>query len=79
MQYDHEKVDEAVLPLLYLTTSEQYGVKRAWKGFAWEGMDRLHEKGFIDNPKTKALSIVLSEEGAKWSAELFERMFGAVG
>jgi hypothetical protein len=79
MEYDHEKVDEAVLALLYLTTSEQYGVKRAWKGLAWEVMDRLHEKGFIDNPKTKALSIVLSEEGAKWSAELFERMFGAVG
>jgi len=76
MEYDREKVDDAVLALLYLTTSEQYGAKRAWKGLAWEVLDRLHEKGFISNPKSKALSIVLSEEGAKRSAELFGRLFG---
>jgi len=76
MEYDREKVDEATLALLYLTTSERYGVKRVWKGLAWEVMGRLREKGFISDPKTKAKSVVLSEEGAKRSAELFERMFG---
>jgi hypothetical protein len=77
MEYDREKVDEAVLALLYLTTSEQYGVKRAWKGLPLDVLDRLHEKGFIANPMSKGTSLVLSEEGAKRSAELFQRLFGA--
>ncbi len=25
---------------------------RAWKGFDWETMNRLHEKGYISNPKS---------------------------
>ena len=76
MEYDQDKVDEIVLALLYLTsTKDKYGT-RAWKGMDWGVMNRLHEKGYISNPKTKALSIVLSEEGEKRSGELFFKHFG---
>ena len=75
MEYDKDKVDEMVLALLYLTTSkDKYGA-RAWKGMAWEVMDRLYEKGHIDNPKNKAKSIALTEQGAKLSMELFKKHF----
>ena len=39
-------------------------------------MNRLHEKGHISNPRGKAKSVALSEEGAKRSRELFEEHFG---
>ena len=75
-EYDTDKVDEAVLALLYLTMFEDnYGV-RAWKGQDWDALNRLHEKGFISNPKSKAKSVALTDEGRKLAEELFEKLFG---
>jgi len=56
MDIDKDKVDELTLALLYLVTWErQEGLgARVWKGFDWETMDRLHEKGLISDPKSKA-------------------------
>lgn len=76
MEYDREKVDEVVLALMQLTLHGEGGVTRAWKGFDWDTLDRLHEKGYIANPKSKAKSVVLREEGLRRSAELFEAYFG---
>ena len=76
MEYDEEKVDEMVLALLYLVTFRDGPVVRAWKGFDWDSMDRLHEKGFIHDPKSKARSVILTEEGESATRELFERHFG---
>jgi len=39
-------------------------------------MNRLHEKGYIGNPKSKAKSVHLTEEGARLSEALFEKHFG---
>lgn len=39
-------------------------------------MDRLYEKGYLSNPKGKAKSVVVTEEGVKRARELFEQMFG---
>jgi hypothetical protein len=78
MEYDKDKVDECTLALLHLVISQRlegYG-GRAWKGFDWDTMGRLHEKGFIADPKGKAKSVVLSEEGYKKSEELFWKLFG---
>jgi hypothetical protein len=75
MEYSKEKVDEVVLALLYLTSSTEQGVTRAWKGHDWDVMDRLHEKGLISDPKSKAKSVVLSEDAAKKSEELFRKYF----
>jgi hypothetical protein len=76
MDYDKDKVDEMTLALLYLTSFEYGGATRAWKGMDWETLGRLHEKGYIGYPKSKAKSVVLSEEGFKRSEQLFEKHFG---
>ncbi len=78
MDIDYHRIDDCTLALLHLVTSvDRYGA-RAWKGFDWETMNRLHEKGYISNPKSKALSVILSEEGLSRSKELFERFFAKV-
>ena len=75
MEYDNSKIDEMVLALLYLTSfDEKFGV-RAWKSHDWDALDRLYEKGYIGDPKSKAKSIVFSEEGFKLSEELFKKHF----
>jgi Domain of unknown function (DUF6429) len=71
--FDHDKVDEIVLALLQLTLHDYC---RAWKGFDWETLDRLYEKGWIENPRSKAKSVVLTEEGLATSARLFQHYFG---
>ena len=48
----------------------------AWKSFDWDTLDRLHEKGLISNPKTKAKSLMMTDEGFQRSKQLFEDMFG---
>ena len=77
MTYDEEKVDEIVLALLYLTSFTQSGITRAWKGQDWDVLNRLHEKGLISDPKSKAKSVMLSEEAAKESARLFQEYFAS--
>ena len=76
MDYDTDKVDEAVLALLYLTRHGGKFETRAWKGHDWDAMDRLYEKGYIGDPKSKAKSVTLSEEGQARSKELFCKLFG---
>jgi hypothetical protein len=70
--FDRDKVDEVVLALMQLTLHDSY---RAWKGFDWETLDRLHEKGWIENPRSKAKSVALTEEGLANSARLFQLYF----
>jgi hypothetical protein len=60
MEYDKDKVDEMILALLYLTTFKDGIALRAWKGLDWDSLDRLHEKGYIGSPKSKAKSVTLS-------------------
>ncbi len=76
MDHDTEKVDEAVLALLHLNAWEEdrWGA-RAWKGMPWEATDRLYEKGLIADPKSKAKSVVLTEEGRRAAEEAFGRLF----
>jgi hypothetical protein len=81
MEYDWDKIEEAGLALLFLTTHEEkigngkLTAKWAWKGMDWELMNRLHEKGWISDPKGKQKSVVLTEEGARRCEELFRKMF----
>ena len=75
MDIDYDKIDDCTLALLYLVTSEnEYGA-RAWKSFDWDTMDRLHKKGYISDPKSKAKSVVMSEEGFSRAKEMFEFFF----
>ena len=75
IEIDEEKVDDAVLALLYLTTFGDKICCRAWKGHNWDSLSRLHQKGYISDPATKAKSVVLTEAGAKRSQDLFEKYF----
>ena len=72
MEIDEEKIDDTVLALLWLTLHDE---RRAWKGFDWDVLDRLHQKGLIANPAGKAKSLVLSDEGLRQSEELFRALF----
>ena len=72
MSLNTGKIDDAVLALLYLTLHDGY---RAWKGFDWEALNRLHEKGMIDDPVNKAKSIVFTLDGLERAKKLFETMF----
>jgi hypothetical protein len=77
MENDKDKVDEMVLALLYLTSSRDQYATRAWKGLNWAVLDRLHEKGYIGDPRGKGPTMDLSEDGARLSKELFFKYFGA--
>jgi hypothetical protein len=68
-------MDDAVLALLQLTLHDD---ARAWKGFDFEVMDRLFQKGFVLDPAHKNKSVVLTARGLARSKELFEAFFGAV-
>ena len=72
MALDTDKIDEAVLALLWLNRHDH---SRAWKGFDWEMLNRLHRKGMIADPVNKAKSVVFTEEGLRRSQELFQAMF----
>jgi hypothetical protein len=72
MNINTDAVDEAVLALLYLTLHDR---NRAWKGFDWDTLNRLHERGLIDDPVNKAKSVILTEEGLCESERLFEKYF----
>jgi Domain of unknown function (DUF6429) len=75
MEYDEERVDDAVLALLWLTMFEDRGITRAWKNHDWKALDRLHAKGFI-GAKSKAKSVVVTEAGKERAHQLFDRLFG---
>jgi hypothetical protein len=79
MKPNLDKIDDAVLALLYLTSftegKGELAFTRAWKGHDWEALDRLHKRGLISDPKKKAKSVVLSQEGRQLSEELFRRLF----
>ena len=74
VKYDKDKVDEAVLALLYLTLHDG---DRAWKGHDWEAMGRLHLKGIIHDPLGKAKSVMLTEEGMDLARSLFTKLFAS--
>jgi hypothetical protein len=79
MEIDNDKIDDTVLALLHLTSFTDRGVTRAWKSHDWDSLNRLHEKAIITNPRTRAKSVVLTDEGAKRAAELFNKLFQKAG
>ena len=80
MDYDKDKVDEAVLALLYLTLHDvnEFG-GRAWKGHDWDALDRLYAKDLISDPRSKSKSVVLDADGIKAAEQAFRKLFGKAG
>ncbi|SPZ49611.1 Uncharacterised protein [Agrobacterium tumefaciens] len=62
MEIDEDRIDDAVLALLWLTLHNE---RCAWKGFDWRTTDRLHQKGLICDPVNKSKSLVLTDEGLR--------------
>lgn len=69
---DADKVDDCVLALLLLTL---HNGDRSWKGFDFEVMDRLFQKGYIYDPRGKAKSVALTKEGLARAKSLFAELF----
>jgi hypothetical protein len=74
MTLDENKIDQAVLALLYLGLHDD---DRAWKGFDWEAMNRLHDKGFISDPRGKTKSVVFTETGLSEARRLLHALFSS--
>ena len=72
MAVNKDKIDDTALALLYLTLHDDF---RAWKGFDWDVLDRLHQKGMIGNPVGKTKSVVFTDKGLKRAKTLFEALF----
>ena len=72
MEIDRDKIDDAVLALMWLTLHDE---RRAWKGFDWNALERLHAQGLITDPVNKAKSVVLTDEGLRRAEELFRALF----
>ena len=74
---DTNRIDDAVLALLFLgiCARDHSGAARAWKSFDWTAMNRLHKKGLIDDPVSKAKSVWLTDEGLKRAEALFYKLF----
>lgn len=72
MEYDMKLIDDAVLALLAAYSSDS---GNAWKGYDFEIMNRLHERGLISNPVNRNKSIWLTEEGLERRREIAGRMF----
>jgi hypothetical protein len=68
MKFNQQKVDEAVLAVLWLTLHNEV---EAWKTIDWETMDRLHQKGFISDPARRAKT----EEGLAEAEHAAKRLF----
>ncbi len=73
---NQEKLSEAALAILGLTAFRDHQVVRAWKGLDWDLLEMLYEKGWIEDPKGKAKSVVLTPKGAELAEDLLRRHFG---
>ena len=76
MEIDTDKIDDAVLALLYLTRCDDKFRAASWKGHDWDALNRLHEKGYLGNPVSKNKSVAFTEEGMAKAEELFWKLFG---
>ena len=68
MAFNRERAGDLVLALMQLTLHEE---RRAWKSFDWDVMNDLFERGFITDPRRKAKSVLLTDEGLARSREMY--------
>ena len=72
MEVDKDRIDDALLGLLWLTLHDE---RRAWKGHDWDALNRLHEQGLIHDPVNKAKSVVLTDKGLARAEEACRALF----
>ena len=74
MKHDTAKVEEAVLALLAHFAFDE---RVSWKGYDFDVMESLCERGLIANPRNKNKSVVLTDEGLRLGKELAAKLFAA--
>lgn len=74
LTYDPNRAAELVLALMYLDVHEEV---RAWKGYPWDVLHALYERGLISNPRSTAKSVVLTEEGLARAASAFDDLLAS--
>ncbi len=75
-ELDWEKMAKCALGILWLNAHGDGFGTRVWKSMPWDLTDIMYEKGWISDPKSKAKSVVLTEEGERLSQEFLEKHFG---
>jgi catechol 2,3-dioxygenase-like lactoylglutathione lyase family enzyme len=75
-EVDRDKLAEVALAILSLTLHDD---GRVWKSLDWDLMDLLHEKGWVVDSRSKAKSVVLTEDGERLAEEFLQRHFGRGG
>jgi hypothetical protein len=75
MEYDKDKVDEMTLALLYLVMSKTRDGGRAGKGFDLQALARLHQKGWIREPRIRDMAVEVTAEGVRKAEDLFKKHF----
>lgn len=76
-EIDKEKLAEAALAILCLSAFQDGPGIRAWKGMDWEVMNLLFERGWIHDPKSKAKSVVVTEEGLQRAEQFLQHHFAS--
>lgn len=71
MTYDIDRAAAFVLALMHL---DVHDANRAWKGYPWDVLDRLFERGLITDPRGKARSVALSQDGLLEAKRQFEEL-----
>ena len=84
-----EKIEELTMLLLYLTSWNEEGykydendniskqqIKQSWKGYSFDALNLLTDKGMLYPTKNKNKSVTLTKEGEKYAKGLLEK-YGA--
>jgi len=76
-----EKIEELTLLLLYLTSWNEkvgeYKIKRSWKGYDFDILNELEEKGLIDGGR-RSKSVHFTEDGAKKAEALIKKYLSSL-
>lgn len=75
MNYDDRRIEDAVLALLAAFCADD---GQPWKGYDFGVMNRLHERGLIDNPVNRNKGVYLTQSGLHEGRKLAGQLFGHV-
>ncbi|HKY90746.1 MAG TPA: DUF6429 family protein [Nevskiaceae bacterium] len=70
---DEDKIDEAVLAVLYLSVHNGHW---AWKAVDKNATMRLHARGLLKNPHTTSRALLFTDDGLAEARRACERLFG---
>jgi hypothetical protein len=69
--FNIDRAGDLALALMYLTLHDGM---RAWKGFDWAILDHLHAEGLIEDPRGKAMSVILTDHGLARAQHAFQAL-----